>query len=132
MDAGNPQGEDSFRIYGIQPLSVGVLARSSPTIYASMRPDDGLRNLLLLTAAAGLFKAAGSDVCAAGRTEKYFDVDRVLAAFGNMPGEMIDCGRLRLSSSIENYISNYLKALGTTWTMPGRRGIRGTAMQTPG
>ena len=40
--------------------------------------------------------------------EKYFDVDKVLAAFGNMPGEMVDYGAKALKP-VENYISNYLK-----------------------
>ena len=40
--------------------------------------------------------------------EKYFDVDKVLAAFGNMPGEMIDYGAKALKP-VENYIVNYLK-----------------------
>ncbi len=40
--------------------------------------------------------------------ERYFDVDKVLAAFGNMPGEMIDYGAKALKP-VENYIGNYLK-----------------------
>jgi polyhydroxyalkanoate synthase subunit PhaC len=40
--------------------------------------------------------------------EKYFDVDKVLASFGNMPGEMLDYGAKALKP-IENYIWNYCK-----------------------
>jgi len=77
------------------------------TIYASMRPDDGLRNLLLLTAPLDFSKP--QDLTFARWTdEKHFDVDRVLATFGNMPGEMIDYGAKALKP-IENYIANYLK-----------------------
>jgi len=77
------------------------------TIYASMRPDDGLRNLLLLTAPLDFSKPRALTF-ARWTDEKYFDVDRVLAAFGNMPGEMIDYGAKALKP-IENDISNYLK-----------------------
>jgi polyhydroxyalkanoate synthase subunit PhaC len=77
------------------------------TIYASMRPDDGLRNLLLLTAPLDFSKPRALTF-ARWTDEKYFDVDRVLATFGNMPGEMIDYGAKALKP-VENYISNYLK-----------------------
>jgi polyhydroxyalkanoate synthase len=77
------------------------------TIYASMRPDDGLRNLLLLTAPLDFSKPRALTF-ARWTDERYFDVDRVLAAFGNMPGEMIDYGAKALKP-VENYISNYLK-----------------------
>jgi len=40
--------------------------------------------------------------------ERYFDVEKVLAAFGNMPGEMIDYGAKALKP-VENYILNYCK-----------------------
>jgi polyhydroxyalkanoate synthase len=77
------------------------------TIYASMRPDDGLRNLLLLTAPLD-FSRPKELTFAQWTDEKHFDVDRVLATFGNMPGEMIDYGAKALKP-IENYIANYLK-----------------------
>jgi len=77
------------------------------TIYASMRPDDGLRNLILLTAPLDFSK---KELITFGRwtDERYFDLDKVLAAFGNMPGEMIDYGAKALKP-VENYICNYLR-----------------------
>ncbi len=77
------------------------------TIYASMRPDDGLRNLILLTAPLDFSNKQGLTF-ARWTDEKYFDVEKVLATFGNMPGEMIDYGAKSLKP-VENYISNYLK-----------------------
>jgi polyhydroxyalkanoate synthase len=77
------------------------------TIYASLRPDDGLRNLLLLTAPLD-FSEKEKLTFARWTDEKYFDVDKVLATFGNMPGEMIDYGAKALKP-LENYITNYLK-----------------------
>ena len=77
------------------------------TIYSAMRPDDGLRNLLLLTAPLDF---SNRDVLTFAKwvDEKYFDVDKVVAAFGNMPGEMIDYGAKALKP-IDNYITNYCK-----------------------
>ena len=77
------------------------------TIYASLRPDDGLRNLILLTAPLD-FSDKSAITFARWTDERYFDVDKVLAAFGNMPGEMIDYGAKALKP-VENYIGNYVK-----------------------
>jgi len=40
--------------------------------------------------------------------EKYFDVDKVVEAFGNMPGDMIDYGA-KVLKPVENYIGNYYR-----------------------
>src|SRR6184192_3956153 len=58
------------------------------TIYAALRPDDGLSNLLLLTAPLD-FSNKEAITFARWVDERYFDVDKILAAFGNMPAEMI-------------------------------------------
>ena len=77
------------------------------TLYASLRPDDGLRNLLLLTAPLD-FTAKESLTFAKWTDERYFDLDKILATFGNMPGEMIDYGA-RALKPVENYVSSYVK-----------------------
>ncbi len=77
------------------------------TIYSSLRPDDGLRNLILLTAPLD-FSNKENITFARWTDERYFDVDKLLAAFGNMPAEMIDYGA-RALKPVENYIVNYLK-----------------------
>ena len=77
------------------------------TIYASLRPDVGLRNLLLLTAPLD-FSNREQLTFARWTDERYFDIDRVLETFGNMPGEMIDYGAKALKP-VENYITNYYK-----------------------
>jgi len=77
------------------------------TIYAALRPDDGLRNLLLLTAPLD-FGDRSELTFSRWTDERYFDVDRILDIFGNMPGEMIDYGAKALKP-IENYISSYCK-----------------------
>lgn len=77
------------------------------TIYAALRPDDGLRNLLLLTAPLD-FSNRNGVTFARWTDERYFNVDLILDAFGNMPGEMIDSGAKALKP-VENYITNYCK-----------------------
>lgn len=77
------------------------------TIYAAMKPDDGLKNLLLLTAPLD-FSERGKITFAQWTDERYFDVEKILDAFGNMPGEMIDSGAKALKP-VDNYITNYCK-----------------------
>jgi polyhydroxyalkanoate synthase subunit PhaC len=77
------------------------------TIYAALSPRDGLRNLVLLTAPLDFSKRENLTF-ARWTDEKYFDVDKVLAAFGNMPGEMIDYGA-RALKPVDNYITSYCK-----------------------
>ena len=77
------------------------------TIYAAVRPDEGLRNLLLLTAPLD-FTDRAHLTFARWTDEKYFDVEKVLDVFGNMPGEMIDYGAKALKP-VDNYITNYCK-----------------------
>jgi len=94
---------------GVEEVSVlgWCIGAILTTIYAALRPDDGLRNLILLTAPLDFSDKAHLTF---GRwtDEKYFDVDKVLALFGNMPPEMIDYGAKALKP-VENYIGNYLK-----------------------
>lgn len=77
------------------------------TIYAALRPDDGLRNLILLTAPLD-FGDKEKITFARWTDERYFDVEKILAAFGNVPPEMIEYGA-RALKPVENYIGNYLR-----------------------
>jgi poly[(R)-3-hydroxyalkanoate] polymerase subunit PhaC len=93
-------GSDEFSMLG---WCIGAIL---VTIYAALRPDDGLKNLLLLTApldftdkTAGGFVRWVNDQC--------FDPDKIVGAFGNVPGEMIDYGAKALKP-VENYIGSYL------------------------
>ncbi|MCC6491814.1 MAG: alpha/beta fold hydrolase [Pirellulales bacterium] len=76
------------------------------TLYAALRPDDGLKNLVLLTApldfsdkAAGGFSRWASDAA--------FNADRVVETFGNVPGEMIDAGA-KMLKPVENFVGTYV------------------------
>ncbi len=66
-----------------------------------------MRNLILLTAPLDFSKKENITF---GRwtDERYFDVEKVLAAFGNMPPEMIEYGAKALKP-VENYVGNYLR-----------------------
>jgi polyhydroxyalkanoate synthase len=94
-------GSEEFSLLG---WCIGAILT---TVYAALRADDGLRNLMLLTAPLDYSDKKGITF-ARWVDERYFDVEKVLAAFGNMPGEMIDYGAKALKP-VENYIGNYLK-----------------------
>ena len=76
------------------------------TLYAALRPDDGLKNLVLLTAPLDF-----SDKQAGGfsrwTSDPAYNADALIDAFGNMPGELIDYGAKALKP-VENYVGNYL------------------------
>ena len=96
-------------ISGVQEFSLlgWCIGAILTTIYAALRGDEGLRNLILLPAPLD-FSNKQSLTFARWTDERYFDVDKVLAAFGNMPGEMIDYGAKALKP-VENYVGNYVK-----------------------
>lgn len=96
-------GSEEFSLMG---WCIGAILA---TLYAALRPDDGLKNLLLLTAPLDFSdKTCGS--FNKWVDERYFDVDKLLRAFGNMPGEMLDAGAKALKP-VENYIGNYVRLL---------------------
>ena len=94
-------GSDVFSMLG---WCIGAILT---TIYAALRPEDGLRNLLLLTAPLD-FSNRDHVTFAKWTDERYFDYEKILDAFGNMPGEMIDSGAKALKP-VDNYITNYCK-----------------------
>ncbi|MGI9429474.1 MAG: alpha/beta fold hydrolase, partial [Bythopirellula sp.] len=87
-------GSDEFSMLG---WCLGALIS---TIYASLRADDGLRNLMLLTAPLDF-----SDKSASGfsrwTSDPSFKPESIVEAFGNVPGEMIDSGA-KMLKPVEN------------------------------
>ena len=77
------------------------------TIYAAVYPDDGLRNLLLLTAPLD-FSQKDAITFANWVDERYFDVEKVLQRFGNMPAEMLEYGAKALKP-VENYLGSWIR-----------------------
>jgi polyhydroxyalkanoate synthase len=93
-------GSDHFSMLG---WCLGALIS---TLYASLRPDDGLENLVLLTAPLDFTdKTAGGFI--RWTSTQSFNPDRIVEAFGNVPGEMIDYGAKALKP-VENFVRNYL------------------------
>jgi polyhydroxyalkanoate synthase len=77
------------------------------TVYAGLRPDDGLRNLLLLTAPLD-FSNKGEITFSQWTNPENFDVEKVLAMFDLMPAALIEYGAKALKP-VENYIGSYLR-----------------------
>jgi len=93
-------GSPQFNILG---WCLGALIS---TLYASLRPDDGLKNLILLTAPLDFSdKTSGGFVRWA--SARQFNADRIVDTFGNVPGEMIDYGAKALKP-VENFVGSYL------------------------
>jgi polyhydroxyalkanoate synthase subunit PhaC len=77
------------------------------TVYAAVYPNDGLKNLLLLTAPLD-FSQKDSITFANWVDERYFDVEKVLGRFGNMPAGMIEYGAKALKP-VENYLGSWMR-----------------------
>jgi polyhydroxyalkanoate synthase len=93
-------GSEEFSLLG---WCIGAILA---TMYSALHADDGLRNLILLTAPLDF---SNKDMTfKRWIDERYFDVDKVLQAFGNMPAEMIEYGAKALKP-VDNYILNYLR-----------------------
>lgn len=75
-------------------------------MYASLFPDTPLRNLILLTAPID-FSAEDMGLYGIWMSEKQFNPDHIVEAFGNIPGELIDTGN-RMVKPITNYIGTYV------------------------
>jgi polyhydroxyalkanoate synthase len=78
-------GSDELTILG---WCLGALISA---LYAALRPDDGLKNLLLLTAPLDFSDKASGGFIRWTSTPR-FNADQIVDAFGNVPGEMIDAG----------------------------------------
>jgi polyhydroxyalkanoate synthase len=113
-------GSDDFSLLG---WCLGAVVCS---IYAALRPDDGLRNLLLLTAPLD-FSKRDSITIANWVDQKHFNIDKILSTYGNMPAEMIGSGA-QLLKPVENFFGNYCRL----WdNLENARAVRGwQAMNT--
>ncbi len=95
-------GSEQFSLLG---WCLGALIS---VMYAALRPDDGLKNLLLLTAPLDFAdKQCGSMVQWVNQDR--YDVEKMLVANGGlMPGELLDYGAKALKP-VENYIGQYMR-----------------------
>jgi len=79
------------------------------TCDAALRPDDGIKNLVLLTAPLDFGNKEMGGFAKWVRPE-YLDVEAIISAFGNMPPAMLDSGAKSLKP-VENYVGNYVRLL---------------------
>jgi polyhydroxyalkanoate synthase len=77
------------------------------TLYAALRPDDRLRNLVLLTAPLD-FSDKQCGTLARWADGRYVDVTRIADVYGNMPGEIIEACAKALKP-VENYIGYFVR-----------------------
>lgn len=97
-------GSETFNMLG---WCIGAMLS---TLYASLRGhSEGLKSLTLLTAPLD-FTDKEQISLARMTEERYFDVDRVLQAFGNMPAGLIDYGA-KMLKPVENFVGGYLRLL---------------------
>ncbi len=89
-------------------------------MYAALFPGKPLRNLILLTAPID-FTPDEMGLFGLWTSEKYFNPDRIVEAFGNVPGDLIDTGN-RMLKPVTNYVGSYV----TMWD----RIMQGKAMDT--
>ena len=94
-------GSETFNLLG---WCIGAMLS---TLYASLRPAEGLRSLVLLTAPLD-FTEKDKISLARMTEERYFDVDRVLQAHGNMPAGLIDYGA-KMLKPVENFVGGYTR-----------------------
>jgi polyhydroxyalkanoate synthase subunit PhaC len=74
-------------------------------MYAALFPDAGIKNLLLLTAPTD-FTPDNVGLYGLWTSEKYLNPDRIVDAFGNVPGDFIDTGN-RMLKPVTNYVGTY-------------------------
>jgi polyhydroxyalkanoate synthase len=79
------------------------------TMYAARRPDDGLRNLILLTAPLD-FSDEEAITFVRWLDPRHLDIERLIAREGNAPGEWLDFG-MKMLRPVQNYVGNYTRLM---------------------
>jgi polyhydroxyalkanoate synthase len=94
-------GADEFSMLGY------CLGATLAVVYAALYPEMPLRNLILLTAPLD-FSGAPEGSMAMWLEEERLDVDRMIGAFGNVPGELIRFWA-KLLKPVENFVGAYVQ-----------------------
>jgi polyhydroxyalkanoate synthase len=96
------------RISGADQISIlgYCLGATLATVYAAHYADAPLRNLILLTAPLD-FSSSPEGSMAMWLEEERLDVDRMVATFGNVPGELIRFWA-KLIKPAENFVGAYV------------------------
>ncbi len=74
-------------------------------MYASLFPET-LKNLIMLTTPID-FAPENSGLCGIWTSARYFNPDRTMEVFGNIPSELVDLGT-RLMKPVNNYVGSYV------------------------
>ena len=94
-------GSEEFNLLG---WCIGAML---VTLYCSLRPTEGPKSLVLLTAPLD-FTDHDKISLAKMTEERFFDVDRMLQVYGNMPGGFIDYGA-KMLKPVENFVGGYMR-----------------------
>jgi polyhydroxyalkanoate synthase len=97
-----------IRVSGADEISIlgYCLGATLATVYAAHYPNAPLRNLILLTAPLD-FSSSPEGSMAMWLEEERLDVDRIVGAFGNVPGELIRFWA-KLLKPAENFVGAYV------------------------
>lgn len=97
-----------LRVSSVREISMlgYCLGATLATVYVARYPTAPVRNLILLTAPLD-FSTAPEGSMAMWLEEERLDVDRMVAAFGNVPGELIRLWA-KLLKPVENFVGAYV------------------------
>lgn len=92
------------RISGSKEFSIlgYCMGGTMSTMYASIFPNDGLKNLVLMAAPVDF---AHHPFYSSWLRNKYFDVDKIVDVLGLIPGPMIDWGN-KMLKPVQNFVSS--------------------------
>ncbi|MDP9347826.1 MAG: alpha/beta fold hydrolase [Gemmatimonadota bacterium] len=94
-------GSDEFSLLG---WCIGAILT---TLYAALRPEDGLRNLILLTAPLD-FSDAEAVTFVRWLDQDHLNLERLIDRDGNVSGELLDIG-MKMLRPVQNYLGNYMR-----------------------
>lgn len=93
-------GADEVTVFGY------CMGGTLSAMYAALFPEKPLKNLVLLTSPID-FTPEDVGLFGLWTSEKYFNPDLVVEAFGNVPADLIDTGN-RMLKPVTNYVGSYV------------------------
>jgi polyhydroxyalkanoate synthase len=111
-----------LRVSGADEISMlgYCLGATITSVYAGLYPDAPIRNIILLTAPID-FSSSPEGSMAMWLEEERLDVDRIVGAFGNVPGELI-----RLWAKLLKPVENFVGAYVSVWkSLDDEQAVRG-------
>jgi polyhydroxyalkanoate synthase len=111
-----------LRVSGADETSIlgYCLGATITVVYTGLYPETPIRNIILLTAPID-FSSSPEGSMAMWLEEERLDVDRIVGAFGNVPGELIRFWA-KLLKPVENFVGAYVNV----WkNMDNEQAVRG-------